>query len=122
MSAVGRPPIRLTPEELIMGIMAFYRALSDSDYADIRKLIRLLPPKYQKRCPDLSQPFSTVIASFTWAKDIVKVMELPNTPRTNYILSFRGKCANNKVLTWEMCIKPLRPVHKDIVSFITCRL
>ena len=114
---------RLTPERFLLGLLAFYQVITDQDYPDIKLILKnRIPSELEEYKPVLPKSFKEILDSLTIGKKVVKVLEVPNKPRANYIVSFAKRYQLNKEERWAECMEGLTGGQRDIIYRVVCRL
>lgn len=114
---------RLTPERFLLGLLAFYQVITDQDYPDIKLILKnRIPSELEEYKPVLPKSFKEILDNLTTGKKIVKVLEVPNKPRANYIVSFAKRYQLNKEERWTECMEGLTGGQRDIIYRVVCRL
>lgn len=114
---------RLTPERFLLGLLTFYQVITDQDYPDIKLILKnRIPSELEEYKPVLPKSFKEILDSLTIGKKVVKVLEVPNKPRANYIVSFAKRYQLNKEERWTECMEGLTGGQRDIIYRVVCRL
>lgn len=114
---------RLTPERFLLGLLTFYQVITDQDYPDIKLILKnRIPSELEEYKPVLPKSFKEILDSLTIGKKVVKVLEVPNKPRSNYIVSFAKRYQLNKEERWAECMEGLTGGQRDIIYRVVCRL
>ena len=102
---------RLTPERFLLG------------FPDIKLILKnRIPSELEEYKPVLPKSFKEILDSLTIGKKVVKVLEVPNKPRPNYIVSFAKRYQLNKEERWTECMEGLTGGQRDIIYRVVCRL